>query len=66
MLIWVAGEASGVFGCGEIVSRPLDATAPEGAMSAVTASPAIRYLLRGCIAAEGYAPSPDNPTSVLR
>ena len=66
MLIWVAGDASGVFACGEIVKRPLDAEAPAGAASAAIANPPIRYILHGRIAAEGYAPTPDDPTSLLR
>ena len=50
MLICVWGEASGVSGCGEIVSLVLDAEAPAGAASMAMASPAIRYLLLGFIA----------------
>jgi hypothetical protein len=46
-LIWVSGEASGVFGAGEIVSRPPDADALAGAASTAIASPATRYLLLG-------------------
>ncbi len=66
MLIWVPGEASGVFGCGEMVSLPLDAEAPAGTASAATAIAAIRYLLIGGIGAKGYAPPSDGPTPLLR
>jgi hypothetical protein len=66
MLICVAGEASGVFGCGEIVSLPVDAEALAGMASAATATPVIRCLLSARIGAEGYAPPSDSPTPVLR
>ena len=42
MLIWVWGDASGVFGWGEIASLPLDAPALAGAARAAMTSPAIR------------------------
>ncbi len=56
MLIWVWGDASGVFGWGEIASLPLDAPALAGAARAAMTSPAIRYPLLGCIARQAKRP----------